>query len=194
MPLTGFLFNHLLCLQNEDRCCVAVRPYEVHISRIYSRSGENVIVHCASLLHALRFNELPNHCLGQITTLRRGGTRRSRRRRRRRRREIAVWVREMVECVCVFVLEWGGGGADGLDPPIMQGQVLGEGQSWLHQELVSMEMTLEWCWLPIDCSRGRAEHCREAGVKLWDGANSLKKNLYHNHAQYIFFLYSTLIL
>lgn len=31
-------------------------------------------------------------------------------------------------------------------------------QSLPQLELVSMEMTLEWCWLPIDCSRG-STHC-----------------------------------
>lgn len=50
-------------------------------------------------------------------------------------------------CLCIYMIKrQNGGGMAAFSSPIASRQALRHSQSQLRRELVSMEMTLEWCW------------------------------------------------
>lgn len=73
------------------------------------------------------------------------------------------WGRRQ-KCVCktASVAERRGAGRTASLTLSQKGRLWDGAQSLQRLELVSMEMTLEWCWLPIDCSRGSRLQEREA--------------------------------
>lgn len=82
-----------------------------------------------------------------------------------------------------WAAQWGAGSTASFI--LSQKGRLWEGTQSLKQlELVSMEMTLEWCWLPIDCSRDRG-HCNTGRLQeaKWTGAPIRTKMLLSNCAE-----------